>query len=255
MDILKHNRVAWDQEVADGNGATIPVSDQKIADVLATGRFALQVGDKQLPWEWFADVRGKEVLCLASGGGQQAPMFAAAGAKVTLLDNSPLQLQRDGVVARNNNLNIHLVLGDMRDLSAFDCCSFDLVFNGFSNCYVEDVLCIWKECYRVLRKGGHLISTFWNPVNYLFDNDLWEKDGTLKPTYSIPYSDLTSLPKERLEQHLADHWPIEFGHSLQQQIGGQIAAGFSIIGYLESRFEDDLLSRYMDTVITTRTLK
>ena len=255
MDLLQHNRMAWDQEVADGNGATIPVSHQEVVQAVETGRFTIQIGSKALPSEWLDDICGKDVLCLASGGGQQAPLFAAAGAKVTLLDNSPAQLQRDEEVARNHHLKIELVLGDMRDLSAFAPGTFDMVFNAFSNCYVDDVLCVWRECYRVLRKGGCLISTFWNPINYLFDYVAWERDGTLRPAYAIPYSGLTSLPKEQVEQHIADHWAIEFGHSLQHQIGGQIDAGFAIIGYLESRFDNDILTPYMDTIVTTRARK
>ena len=49
---------------------------------------------KPVPRDWL-EVEGRHVLCLASGGGQQAPILAAAGATVTVLDNSPKQLERD----------------------------------------------------------------------------------------------------------------------------------------------------------------
>ena len=100
-----------------------------------------------------------------------------------------------------------------------------------------------------------LISTFWNPVNYIVDYDAWENEKQIKLAYSIPYSDLTSLPRERLDQFILSEEPLEFGHSLQQQIGGQLDAGFAIIGYLEDRFPDDPLSQYIDTVITTKAIK
>ena len=134
MDIAKHNRAAWDREVDSGNLATIPVSTEEIEQVRSMRRVIMRGVQKELPAAWFENVAGKEVLCLASGGGQQAPLFAAAGAKVTLLDNSPGQLRRDEAVTQENGLAIRAVLGDMRDLSALADASFDLIFNPISNC-------------------------------------------------------------------------------------------------------------------------
>jgi ubiquinone/menaquinone biosynthesis C-methylase UbiE len=73
-------------------------------------------------------MQGLNLLALASGGGQQAPIFAAAGANITLPDNSPRQLGRDRPVAEREGLQIKLVEGDMRDLSMFADESFDLVY-------------------------------------------------------------------------------------------------------------------------------
>ncbi|NCC62741.1 MAG: methyltransferase domain-containing protein [Verrucomicrobiae bacterium] len=42
--------------------------------------------------------------------------------------------------------------------------SFDLIFHPVSNCYVEDVLHIWKECCRVLKMGGILLGSLSNSV-------------------------------------------------------------------------------------------
>jgi 2-polyprenyl-3-methyl-5-hydroxy-6-metoxy-1,4-benzoquinol methylase len=67
------------------------------------------------------------VLCLASGGGQQGPILAAAGARVTVFDNSPQQLAQDRFVARREGLTLETVEGDMRDLSVFADVSFDLI--------------------------------------------------------------------------------------------------------------------------------
>ncbi len=55
---------------------------------------------KAVPKDWFGDLRNKEVLGLASGGGQQVPIFAAAGANVTSFDNSAEQLNKDLWVAQ-----------------------------------------------------------------------------------------------------------------------------------------------------------
>ena len=85
------------------------------------------IGYEPVPRRWFpADLAGTAVLCLASGGGQQGPVLAAAGADVTVFDNSPRQLSRDDEVAARDGLAVRTVLGDMRDLGAFANGSFDL---------------------------------------------------------------------------------------------------------------------------------
>ena len=48
-----------------------------------------------VPKEWFGEIKNKDVLCLASGGGQQGPMLAASSANITVFDNSPSQLQKE----------------------------------------------------------------------------------------------------------------------------------------------------------------
>ena len=109
-------------------------------------------------------------LCLASGGGQQAPIFAALGAEVTLLDASTRQLAQDQFVAQRDNLSIRLVEGDMADLSAFADESFALLYNQPSTLFVPDVAPVWRECYRVLQTGGVLMTGFMNPDEFIFDD-------------------------------------------------------------------------------------
>ncbi|KAG1318310.1 hypothetical protein G6F63_015276 [Rhizopus arrhizus] len=59
---------------------------------------------RALPLDWLGDVRGRRILCLASGGGQQAPVLAAAGADVTVFDLSDGQLEQDRRHARSARL-------------------------------------------------------------------------------------------------------------------------------------------------------
>ena len=169
MDLLKHNREAWDKEVEDNNQWTIPV-DHETIEKAKSGAFSVLLTPKIfVPMSWFGDIKGKKVLCLASGGGQQAPIFAAAGATVTLLDNSPNQLKQDELVAKRENLKIEIIQGDMRDLSIFKNETFDLIFHPVSNLFIDDVNLVWKEAYRVLKKNGRLLSGFCNPVMFIFD--------------------------------------------------------------------------------------
>ena len=152
MKIHDLNKAAWDRAVSEGdNPYTQVVSPEQIAEA-RRGSWALYLTDtKPAPRDWFPPLEGCRVLCLASGGGQQAPIFAALGAEVTLLDASPQQLAQDRFVAEREGLSIRLVEGDMADLSAFSDASFDLIFNPPSTLFVPDLQPIWRECARVLR--------------------------------------------------------------------------------------------------------
>src|SRR3989304_8160158 len=109
MDIRAHNRKAWDREVERGNPWTIP-GGRGVIDAARYGRWEIYLTPtKPVPNNWFPDLKGCEVLCLASGGGQQGPILAAAGAKVTVLDNSPKQLEQDRRVAEREGLTLERV--------------------------------------------------------------------------------------------------------------------------------------------------
>lgn len=256
MDILTHNRKAWDKAVADQGKWSIPVSPQQIE--------AARGGDWQIvltptipvPKAWFPpDLHGVDVLCLASGGGQQGPILAAAGANVTVFDNSPAQLGQDRLVAERDDLTIHTIEGDMRDLAALEDGSFDLIVHPVSNLFVPAVRPVWQEAFRVLRPGGSLLSGFLNPVTYIFDIFKADEEGVLEVRYSIPFSDLTSLSDADRQRLIDDGAPLEFGHSLDDQIGGQIDAGFVIIGFYEDRWPDFVLDKHIATFMATRALK
>jgi len=258
MDIRDHNRTAWDKEVERGNKWTVPVSEVMIATAKRGIWEILLTPSKPVPRAWFPDLEGLDVLCLASGGGQQGPILAAAGAKVTVLDNSPRQLEGDRLVAERHALEITTVEGDMADLSMFSDHSFDLIVHPVSNCFVPDVCPVWAEAFRVLRGGGVLLAGFSNPVNYLFDYDLVDRTGVLQVKYVLPYSDLTSLSAEERQRYIEKEMPLEFSHTLEDQIGGQLDAGLTLTGFFEDAYpenEKDLLTKYMPTFIATRAMK
>ncbi len=253
MDVAEHNRRAWNRLVEGRNQWTVPVSSEQI-QAAREGRWALVLTPTlPVPREWFGELAGARVLCLASGGGQQAPILAAAGATVTVLDNCPKQLAQDRLVADRDGLQLRIEQGLMQDLSRFDDGAFDLVFHPVSNVFVPQVRPVWKEAFRVLRPGGTLLSGFNNPALYLFDEEE-ELRGELVVRHKIPYSDL-DLPKEKLDARIARGEPLEFGHTLDDQIGGQIAVGFVITGFFEDRHPPSPLAEHLPCFIATRALK
>jgi SAM-dependent methyltransferase len=258
LDIRAYNRTAWDGEVERGNEWTVPVGDEMIAAARRGEWEILLTPSKPVPRAWFPDLRGIDVLCLASGGGQQGPILAAAGANVTVLDNSPKQLEQDRRVAERHTLHITTVEGDMADLSRFPDRSFHLIVHPVSNCFVPDVRPVWAEAFRVLRCRGVLLAGFSNPATYLFDYDLADRTGVLQVKYELPYSDLTSLPAEERQQYIETETPLEFSHTLEDQIGGQLEVGFLLTGFFEDAYdgeEEDLLTDYMPTFMATRAVK
>ena len=255
MDILNHNREAWNKQVDMGNIWTIPVNSQQIEEARRGNWSVLLTPTKSVPVKWFPKLKGKKILCLASGGGQQGPIFAALGSDVTVFDNSPAQLQRDKSVAEREGLSITIEQGDMRDLSIFKNEIFDLIFHPVSNCFIDDVNKVWKECYRVLKKGGTLLAGFCNPIIYIFDMYEWDENHKLHVKYSIPYSDINQLSKKELIKRIEAKETLEFGHSLDDQIGGQTNVGFMIYGFYEDSSGGDLLDPYINTFIATKAVK
>jgi SAM-dependent methyltransferase len=256
VDVLSYNRDAWDRRVAVGNRWTVPVTSAEIAAARDGAWSIVLTPHKPVPRAWFPDdLRGIDVLCLAAGGGQQGAILAAVGASVTVLDASPAQLAQDRLVAERDGLEITTAQGDMADLSRFPPGSFDLIVHPCSNCFVPDVRRVWREAFQVLRHGGTLLSGFCDPVLFSVDAEL-EKQGIARLAHEIPYSDLTSLSAEERERYLAAGEPLAFGHSLEDQIGGQTDAGFVLTGLYDDRhIEGDVVSRYMPCFHATRALK
>lgn len=253
-DILEHNRKGWNAHVADGDQWTLPVDVEAISLARRGDWDVVLTPVKLVPRAWFGDIAGKDLLGLASGGGQQMPIFAAAGANVTSFDASDAQLAQDEFVAAREDLSIRTVQGFMHDLSAFADASFDLIFHPVSNCFAPEVLPVWRECARVLRPGGALLAGFANPVSYIFD---WQgvDRGELIARHPLPYRDI-DLPEAELAEIVRQNRTVEFSHTLSDQIGGQLAAGLRLTDMFEDGWaEPTPVSRLFDPFIATRAVK
>lgn len=253
--IVEYNRTAWNREVEIGNIWTVPVGSE-VVEAARRGEWQIVLTPtKPVPAAWYPrPLQGKDVLCLASGGGQQGPILAAAGARVTVFDNSDRQLASDRMVAERDGLEIRTVQGDMADLSAFADESFDLIVHPVSNTFAPDVRPVWREAYRVLRHGGILIAGVSNPVMYIFDYASLEK-GQMVVRHKLPYADETHLSPQELRAYMESGEPFEFSHTYEAQIGGQLEAGFVLTGFYEDVAPDSLASQYFPEFFATRSLK
>src|SRR5262245_32723437 len=167
MNYIQHNRRAWNHGPISSSIWAQPVNDGIIARARSGDWEVLLTPKTPVPKAWFDGLPGKNVLCLASGGGQQAPILAAAGATVVSLDLSEEQLRKDRQVAERHALPVRCIRSDMADLTALGDATFDLIFHPASNVFIPDLAPVWRECARVLRRGGALLSGFMNPAVFM----------------------------------------------------------------------------------------
>lgn len=257
LDITLHNAKAWDEESIEESPWCTPVSEQVIEDA-KKGDIQLRLTpNKLVPIEWLKEIEGKEVLCVGSGGGQQAPIVAAAGANVVSVDISQEQLNKDLFVAYRDGLKVMTIQADMSDLSDFVDNTFDLIVNAASTVFVPDVEKVWSEFYRVLKPGGELWAGMMNPSFFLFDHAEAEEKDVLEVKHKLPYSDVESLEKKELDRIVDDEVPLVWSHNLETLIGGQTKAGFIILDLYEDWWpgDDTLLNKFSPTTFVTRARK
>jgi len=260
MKIFDLNKDAWDHAVDEGNNPYTDAVSPKEIEKAKQGEWSVYLSDcKPVPHVWFPGINGLKVLYLASGGGQQAQIFAALVAEVTLLDASPNQLTQDEYVTKREDLNIRIVEGDMSDLSAFEDHSYELIFNPPSTMFVPELVPIWCECYRVLNAGGLLMIGFMNPDEYIFDDVAIAKKGVLEVKHSLPYVEYEKkLSQELLEQRIHNKDMFHFSHTMETQLGGLLKAGFLITDFYEDRRpEEDSnpIRHYMPSYYVARAQK
>lgn len=203
-------------------------ADPEQIQAARAGRLTLPFFDTDVPAEWLRDIPGKQVLCLAGAGGLQAPLLAAAGADVTVVDISRKMLDQDREMAKRENLPIHIIQGNMCDLSMLDNGCFDYIVNPPSLMYVPEPRVVFWECSRVLKQGGIFILAAPSPVNYLCDYIDAPDGGYYKAVHKMPFCSTDEDGSD---------W-IEYGHTMETYLGGLIACGFVLNGYKECQRED-----------------
>ncbi len=242
------NRETIDRWIDEGWEWGIPISHDRFEAAKAGKWDVLLTPTVNVPHEWFGDLRGKKVLGLASGGGQQMPIFAALGAECTVLDYSPKQIGSELMVAEREGFQIRAIEGDMTKPLPFEDGYFDLVFHPVSNCYIKDVRHVFNEAYRVLKRGGYLLSGLGNEINYIMD------DAEERVVWKMPFD---PTENEEIREFLEEtDCGMQFSHTLEEQIGGQLKAGFRLLDlYEDTNGEGRLHEMNIKTYVATRSVK
>ena len=210
--VHEQNRKAWDRLVDQRNRFARPASDQDCHDPLAAVDGLGWLG---------GNIEGKELLCLAAGGGRQSAIYASAGARVTVVDISPGMLELDREVARERRLDIHVVEASMDDLRGLTAQSFDIVIHPVSTCYVPDVVKVFQQVARVIKGGGVYISQHKSPVSL---------QATIKPgdagyVIQSPYYSKQAVPKVS-GTSLREEGCLEFVHRWGRDHRGDVSLWF-----------------------------
>lgn len=224
MSYLRQNASAWNRLAEDGSQFARVATDEECRNPLGT-----LDGRGWLP----ASVAGLDVLCLASGGGWQSILYAAAGARVTVVDLSPSMLRRDRREAERRGLPVTTLEASMDDLQELREESFDLVHQPVSTCYVEDVAAVYSEIARVLRDSGLYISQHKQPTSL----QITERDAQNRYIIGLEYYRQGPLPKPA-DTSYRETGTVEFLHSWDALVGGLCRAGFVIEDLREPRRAD-----------------
>lgn len=224
-EIREHNRAAWDRMAREGHRFARPARQADLDSPLASVDGPGWLG---------GDITGQRVLCLAAGGGRQGPLYAAAGAIVTVVDISDEMLQLDREFAAQRGIDLRTVCASMDDLSPFPNQSFDIVIHPVSTCYVQDLGAVYREVARVLVPGGIYISQHKQPVSLQTDV------ANTGPGYLIRHEYYRGQPLPPIQRsnlvREPDTW--EYVHSLESIIGTMCRAGFVIEDLSEPRHAD-----------------
>lgn len=248
MEYQDINSQVIDRWVEEGWEWGIPISHEEYM-AAQEGRWdVVLTPTKPVPHHWFGELRGKKVLGLASGGGQQMPIFAALGAECTVLDYSQKQLDSEAMVAQREGYSIQIIRADMTKPLPFGDKEFDLIFHPVSNCYIEKVEPVFAECFRVLKSGGILLCGLGNEVNYLVNEDEREIIN------EMPFNPLTNEKyRKQLEE---EDCGMQFSHTVEEQIGGQLKAGFMLTDIFgDTNGEGRLHQMNVECYLATRAVK
>lgn len=248
MNYRELNAETIDRWVEEGWEWGIPIDHETYLRALAGDWSVRLTPTVPVPRAWFGELRGKKVLGLASGGGQQIPIFAAAGAECTVLDYSRRQLESERTVAEREGYAVTLVRADMTEPLPFADGSFDLIFHPVSNDYVREVLPIFRECARVLRKGGVLLAGLSNEVNFFVGED------ERSVVFRMPFDPTVNEEQRRYLEK--DDNGMQFSHTAAEQIGGQLRAGLTLTDlYDDTNGSGYLHEMNVKTFTATRAVK
>lgn len=226
MEYTDINSKTIDRWIEKGWEWGIPISHEQFTAAQGGEWHMLLTPVKPVPKGWYPALPGAKVLGLAAGGGQQMPIFAALGASCTVLDYSQRQIESERMVAEREGYEIQAIRADMTKPLPFEEESFDLIFHPVSNCYIEDVMHVWRECHRILKPGGLLMAGLDNGINFLFDEN---KEEEIR--FSLPFNPLRD--QSLMEMLNTNDDGVQFSHTLEEQIRGQIKAGFQLLDLYE----------------------
>lgn len=113
-------------------------------------------------FEAAGDVRGKEILCIGCGSGEECDAFMKAGAKrVVGIDLSPSLIE----IAKKSYPQIEFYVMDMEQMDVEDA-SFDVIVSNLTMHYVPSWTPTLLKMKNILKPGGEIIITTNHPIRF-----------------------------------------------------------------------------------------
>ncbi len=248
-DYVKKNAITIDRWVEEGWAWGRPISHETFLNAKKGQWEVLLTPTRYVPKSWFPEMKALRILGLASGGGQQMPIFVAQGAECTVFDLSTKQLESERIVQAREGYKINIIQGDMTTRLPFENEMFDMIFHPVSNVYIKDVNVVFMECFRVLKKGGLLLAGLDNGINFIVNQET-EKEII----YRLPFDPTTDEVLMKMMEKTDSG--VQFSHTLEEQIGGQLKAGFQILDLFEDTNGEGYLHELnIPTFFATKAIK
>ncbi len=236
------NRKAWNSLRRQRDEGLVNIRPDSAAAILAGRRFLYAEN-----LELVGDVRGKRLLDMGCGDGAEMLEWARAGAIVTGVDNSPVQLEAARRNADKLGVECRLVQADLlrlpEDLMRGE---FDVVFTAWVQSWIGDLDTWFGSAWRALKPGGRFLFNGGHPVSH-YVQEMEEGDPLRDSYFDIgPYyleespDDPWNLPVDPAEPLTT----IEWGHTLGSLVTAVARAGFRIDALLELPDTDETRSDY-----------
>jgi len=156
------NRSAWNEVAADWEKR---VNTSIKPSYWKNGRTTLYPFEPKL----LGPVRGRSLLHLMCGAGEDSVSWAKLGARVTGIDGAEKRLEFAGKRAEGSGVPIKFIRADTMRLP-FKPSSFDRAFAGRGiTCWIPDMGRWAREIARILRPGGKFLLVDGHPLTGIFD--------------------------------------------------------------------------------------
>ncbi|MCL1830274.1 MAG: class I SAM-dependent methyltransferase [Oscillospiraceae bacterium] len=183
------------------------------------------------------DLKGKDVLDLGCGYGENCSEFMKLGAATVLgVDISEKML----AVAKTETEDIDYLRADMNDLSGIPG-HYDVIFSSLAIHYIKHFDRLCDSIYTLLRAGGYFIFSQEHPLTTApLMGVEWVKDVSGKRTHYLLSDYMKNTKRETV-------WFVEgvvkYHRNFSELINSLISSGFTIEGMLEPVVDQPTLER------------
>ncbi len=173
------------------------------------------------------NIKGKKVLEIGCGAGQNSIAFAKKGARVTGIDASREQIFFGKKLAEFNKVKVKFIQGSIQTIPWIKPNSIDLVFSAFALQYIKNLKKCFKEVYRILKRQGIFVFSLDHPIWF---SGKWKKNRFVWENYW----------NKKIETNWKKRYGVNvkvvfFPHTVEEIFEALMKAGFLVERILEPK--------------------